>query len=34
MIKLKDGYGIVSDGKSYALVQDIIQVSKNCEVIK
>lgn len=31
MIRLKNGYSIVSDGKSYALVQDIIQVSKNCE---
>lgn len=28
MIKLKNGYGIVSDGKSYTLVQDVIQVSK------
>ena len=31
MIKLKNGYGIVSDGKSYTLVQDAIQVSKNGE---
>ena len=29
MIKLQNGYGIVSDGKSYTLVQDAIQVSKN-----
>lgn len=29
MIKLQDGYGIVSDGKSYTLVQDAIQKSKN-----
>lgn len=29
MIKLKNGYGIVSDGKSYTLVQDAIQVSKD-----
>lgn len=28
MIKLKNGYGIVSDGKSYTLVQNVIQVSK------
>lgn len=28
MIKLKNGYGIVSDGKSYTLVQDAIQKSK------
>lgn len=28
MIKLRDGYGIVSDGKSYTLVQDAIQKSK------
>lgn len=25
MIKLKNGYGIVSDGKSYTLVQDAMQ---------
>lgn len=31
MINLKSGYGIVSDGKSYTLVQDAIQVSKNGE---
>ena len=31
MIKLQTGYGIVSDGKSYTLVQDAIQVSKNGE---
>lgn len=31
MINLKNGYGIVSDGKSYTLVQDAIQVSKNGE---
>lgn len=29
MINLKNGYGIVSDGKSYTLVQDAIQKSKN-----
>ncbi len=29
MIKLKNGYGITSDGKSYTLVQDAIQVSKD-----
>ena len=29
MIKLKNGYGIVSDGKSFTLVQDAIQVSKD-----
>ncbi len=29
MIKLKSGYGIVSDGKSYTLVQDAIQKSKD-----
>lgn len=28
MIKLQNGYGIVSDGKSYTLVQDAIQKSK------
>lgn len=28
MIELKNGYGIVSDGKSYTLVQDAIQKSK------
>ena len=28
MINLKNGYGIVSDGKSYTLVQDAIQKSK------
>lgn len=28
MIKLKNGYSIVSDGKSYTLVQDAIQKSK------
>lgn len=31
MINLKSGYSIVSDGKSYTLVQDAIQVSKNGE---
>ena len=31
MINLKNGYGIVSDGKSFTLVQDAIQVSKNGE---
>lgn len=31
MINLKNGYGIVSDGKSYTLVQDAIQKSKNGE---
>lgn len=34
MIKLQDGYGIVSDGKSYTLVQDAIQKSKNGVVKK
>lgn len=29
MINLKNGYGIVTDGKSYTLVQDAIQKSKN-----
>lgn len=29
MIKLKNGHGIVSDGKSYTLVQDAIQKSKD-----
>lgn len=29
MIKLQKGYGIVSDGKSYTLVQDAIQKSKD-----
>lgn len=29
MIKLKNGYSIVSDGKSFTLVQDAIQVSKD-----
>ena len=29
MINLKNGYGIVSDGKSYTLVQDAIQKSKD-----
>lgn len=29
MIKLKNGYGIISDGKSFTLVQDAIQVSKD-----
>lgn len=28
MIELKNGYGIVSDGKSYTLVQDAIQKAK------
>lgn len=32
MIKLKNGYGIISDGKSFTLVQDAIQVSKDGEV--
>lgn len=31
MIRLQNGYGIVSDGKSYTLVQDAIQKSKNGE---
>ena len=29
MIKLRNGYSIVSDGKSYTLVQDAIQTSKD-----
>ena len=29
MINLKNGYGIVSDGKSYTLVQNAIQKSKD-----
>ena len=29
MIKLQNGYSIVSDGKSYTLVQDAIQTSKD-----
>lgn len=29
MINLKSGYSIVSDGKSYTLVQDAIQKSKD-----
>ena len=29
MINLKNGYGITSDGKSFTLVQDAIQVSKD-----
>ena len=29
MINLKKGYGIVSDGKSFTLVQDAIQKSKD-----
>lgn len=29
MIKLQNGYGIVSDGKTYTLVQDAIQKSKD-----
>lgn len=29
MIRLQNGYSIVSDGKSYTLVQDAIQVSKD-----
>lgn len=29
MINLKNGYSIVSDGKSYTLVQDAIQKSKD-----
>lgn len=33
MIKLKNGYGITSDGKSYTLVQDAIQKSKD-EIIE
>lgn len=32
MIYLKNGYGITSDGKSYTLVQDAIQTSKNGDV--
>lgn len=31
MIYLKNGYGIVSDGKSYTLIQYAIQTSKNGE---
>ena len=31
MIELKNGYGIVSDGKSYTLVQDAIQKSNECD---
>lgn len=31
MIRLQNGYSIASDGKSYTLVQDAIQVSKNGE---
>lgn len=31
MIRLQNGYSIASDGKSYILVQDAIQVSKNGE---
>lgn len=34
MIKLQDGYKIISDGKSYTLVQDAIQNSKNGVVKK
>lgn len=34
MIRLRDGYEIVSDGKSYILVQDAIQNSKNGVVKK
>ena len=33
MINLKNGYGIVSDGKSYTLIQYAIQTSKNGEVV-
>lgn len=29
MINLNNGYGIVSDGKSYTLVQDAVQKSKD-----
>ena len=29
MIKLQNGYSVVSDGKSYTLVQDAIQTSKD-----
>ncbi len=29
MIKLQNGYGITSDGKSYTLIQYAIQTSKN-----
>lgn len=29
MINLKNGYGIISDGKSYTLIQYAIQTSKN-----
>lgn len=32
MINLKNGYGIVSDGKSYTLIQYAIQTSKDGEV--
>lgn len=31
MINLKNGYSIVSDGKSYTLIQYAIQTSKNGE---
>ena len=31
MINLKNGYGIISDGKSFTLVQDAIQKSKEGE---
>ena len=29
MINLKNGYGIISDGKSFTLVQDAVQKSKD-----
>lgn len=32
MIRLKNGYGITSDGKSYTLIQYAIQTSKNGNV--
>ena len=32
MINLKNGYGIISDGKSYTLIQYAIQTSKNGNV--
>lgn len=34
MIKLRNGYSIVSDGKSYTLVQDAIQKSKDGDEIE
>lgn len=32
MINLKNGYGITSNGKSYTLIQYVIQTSKNGNV--